>query len=87
MSMETPDTTPDFTEHALNLVLACFRENAQPSMLISLGIVARHAESKGLTRSEALQAITRAISRGWIEFGPLPGQVRLTQEGMAALQL
>ena len=73
---------PDFEEA---LLAVCRAKGVRAHDVITLTVLSRLLESKGIRRTQCMHCVRRAVRRGWVVRGPLPGQITLTPDGFAAV--
>lgn len=71
-------------ENAARMVLTHCRRSIDPESSHPLATLVADLQGKGLSRERAFRGVIDAVSCGWLEFGPVPGQIVLTRQGHCA---
>jgi hypothetical protein len=67
------------------LLSVCHAKGARARDVISITVLSRLLEDEGIRRSDCMACVDRAVQRGWVERGPLLGQITLTVDAFAVL--
>jgi hypothetical protein len=72
-------------ENAAQIILAVWSgRGSSRSVAVPLASLVATAEQSGLSREQAWRGVMDALVYGWLDFGPVPGNVTLTETGATA---
>jgi hypothetical protein len=73
------------TAGADRVLAYCRTHGVKPDDTILLSAMFLEFAEHGLSPTDCSEALLQAVTKGWLELGAQPSQVRLTQRGFAAL--